>query len=224
MTIDPAWGRVTIRCDGGTVARGSERVAARGGHPPRRPAAGAGRSGQRQDPRDHAPHRVAGRAGHPARERPCTDLLHEGGRGDALARRGAAREPVRGARLHDLPRLLRAGAAGGGGGGRLRPVLPSGDAGRPARPDDGAPRQPRCAPPRHAREPGAVPGEADRADRPPQGRDGACGRVPRLGGVARVERGRGGARLAARARPSSRACTRTTTACSTRPGRWTSAR
>ena len=133
-------------------------------------------------------------------------------------------EPVRGARLHHLPRLLRAAAAGGGAGGRLRPVLPSGHAGRPARPDDGAPRQPRRAPPRHARQPGAVPGEADRADRPPQGRDGARRRVPRLGGVARHRARTRRNATRARARPSSRACTRTTTACSTRPGRWTSAR
>ena len=69
------------------------------------------------------------------------------------------------------------------------------DTGRPAGAADGAARQPGRAPPRHARQPGAVPGEADRADRPAQGRDGHRRRVPRMGRVAGLQRGRGRARL-----------------------------
>ena len=84
---------------------------------------------------------------------PRADLLDRGRRGAARAHRGSRRRPVRGARGHHLPRVLRAAAARRGAGGGHRPVRLARHPGRPPGDAARAHRRAAAAPPRPARQP-----------------------------------------------------------------------
>ena len=110
-----------------------------------------------------------------------TDFLDQGGRGDARARRGAAREPYEELPARPFTPSARA-CSRGGARGRLRSLLPPvTQADRLALLMDRADELTSAS--RHARQSRAV-FAADRSDRPAQGRDGHRRRLPALGPVA----------------------------------------
>ena len=178
---DGAGAPIEVGADPGRApARRAEPAPARGRHPRRGPAAGAGRRRLGQDAGADPPRRLA--AGHRAgaAERDPRDHLHQQGRrGDARARRRAGRRRLAPDVGDDLPRRLRPAAADRGRAARLHAEVHDLRRGRLAADAEALPRGARGG---HqalpaARGPGAHLRREERADRR---RD-----LPGAGGAAR---------------------------------------